>query len=214
MTSGTITIWPPANCRELAIVGGAEAAIGHLHDAGVGIGGGGARLLLLLDLLLVGLAAPFAFSLDFSQLFQRCRHALLAFTQGPFVGRSDPPAAGLRIVGCFVLQLSDQSLRLAQLLVKLLAAPERLGPSRCAHPYSVLRHLIEVDDLGYRQAGDVFAQQPIQKLRVRRAEVGKAVIVHTHSAAEPPIDVVALTQPCQRPRTANALARRIKPKCQ
>src|SRR6185503_9245172 len=49
---------------------------------------------------------------------------------------------------------------------------------------------------------------------MRRAEVGKAVVVHTHPAAEPPVDVVALTQPRQRPRAANALTRRIEPQRQ
>src|SRR3954453_3144652 len=49
---------------------------------------------------------------------------------------------------------------------------------------------------------------------MHRAEVGKTVIIHTHPAAEPAIDVVALAQPRERSRAANALTGRSEPQRQ
>src|SRR5258708_15641857 len=62
---------------DLAIVGWPKAAIGHFHDAGLGIGVAGARLGLLGNLLLLGLGAPLALRLALTQLLARRRHPAL-----------------------------------------------------------------------------------------------------------------------------------------
>jgi hypothetical protein len=54
--------------RNLAIIGRPEAAIGHLHDTRVRIGGRGARLVLLGDLFLVGPPASRALRFDLASL--------------------------------------------------------------------------------------------------------------------------------------------------
>src|SRR6185437_8644177 len=174
-------------------------------------GRGGAWFFLLLRLLPVGLAAPFAQRLDRGHLFECSLDAGLAFPRSTFSGRHDPAVAGLWIVGCFLLQSLQQPLRLLELLVQLLASSERLRAGRRTHPHSILCYLIKVDYSGDRESGDVLAQQSLEQVRMRGAEVGKSVIVHAHPAAKPAIDVVALAQPRQAPRTSDPFARRVKP---
>src|SRR5262249_30681401 len=109
---------------DLAIVSRAEAAIGHLHDARLRIGGGDTRLLLLLNLLLVGPFPPLALRLDLRQLTERRRHTGSAFVCGTLFCGRDPAAARLRIISQLAFEPREQPVRLFELLVQLLLAPE------------------------------------------------------------------------------------------
>src|SRR5256885_13144027 len=81
-------------------------------------------------------------------------------------------------------------------------------------PPPVLHALVEIDPPRRGQCRYALAQQPIEQVRMSGAEVRKAMIVHTHSAAQPPIGVMALAQASECPRAADSFAGRMKPQRQ
>ena len=199
---------------DLAVVGWPEAAIRHLHDARLRIGGRDARLFLLLDLLLVGLAPPLPLGFQLGGSLKCPGDPLLELACCPLASRLEAPVAGVGIFVHFALQMLDQTSRLLQMLVQALLAAERRGSRAGPHPHPVLRQLDRINQSIGRQHGDMLRQKLVQKRAVPATEVGKAVIVHTHPATQPAIGVVALAQPLQRACAADPLARRIEPQSQ
>src|SRR5690242_20451118 len=191
---------------DLAVVGRPKTAVCHLHHTRVRIGGGGTRLLALLLPLAVPLFPLLATLRNLRQRFLRRRDSLGTLARRTFLRRFDPPIAGIRVVVRLLFQALDQPRSLPELLMKLLLAAKRTRPSRGAHPHSILDYLVEVDHTGHRQGGDVVGQQAIEQLTLSDTKVRKAVIVYTHTAAQPSICVVSGTQSIQCSRTADALA--------
>src|SRR5436853_292597 len=83
---------------ELAIVGRPIAAIGHLHDARLWVGGRDAGLLLFGSLFFIGLGAPNPLGFDLRKLIERRGHARRAHVGSPLTGRPDAPVACVRVV--------------------------------------------------------------------------------------------------------------------
>src|SRR5258707_8592120 len=146
---------------ELAIVGRPEAAIRHLHDTRLGIGGRDTRLLLLGDLLLVGLGTALPLGLDLGQLAQCCRHPFLALARRPLGGCLDAPVAGVGILVDLALQALDQAAGLLQVLVQALAATQRCGSRTAPNTHPALDDPGQLDHAGRPQAGDVVRQELI-----------------------------------------------------
>ncbi len=189
---------------ELGVVGRPKAAVGHLHDGGLGIGGGGPRRLARFSL----------FSLDLGHLgqaLQRPLDALLTLPGGALAGSLLAAGDGAGVLLDLALEPLDLGTRLLQALLQRGAATERGGPGTGAHPRTVLGNALEGHHAFGQQQRNILAEQGIERLLVGTAEVRKSVVVDRHSAADPAVDIVLLDQPGDRPRAAHPVEGRVQP---
>ena len=178
----------------LAIPRRTEAAVGHLQDPHLGVGGRDARLLLLLGLL------PIVFSrrsrcASTSRSLASAASTRSTRSRGPLARRADAMIAGRRIVVDLALELLDHSARLRQMLLQPGTAAVRSCPGAGVHPHAVLRQLAEIDQAAGRQRRHILGQQPVEKLAVADPEVAQRVVVQRHPAGEPAVGIMAFAQP-------------------
>src|SRR5207342_1091504 len=106
---------------DLAVVGWAKAAIGHLHDPRLRVCRGSTRfgaLASLLPVVPVLAATARAMRFDLGKLLESSRNTRLAFTGRTVLGGSDAPVAGVGVVVILLPQVLDQTPGLLQLLMQ------------------------------------------------------------------------------------------------
>lgn len=147
--------------RQLGVEGRPEAAVGHLHDARIGVGRAHPRLGLghaglgAAGVVVAAVAASLGglgrlglgrrLVLELVHRGQRRRHALLALASGPLGSGLLAPCAGTGVLGEFALERLHLSLRLGMQLGELVAPAEAAGLGMRAHAQPVLRHHVERD---------------------------------------------------------------------
>src|SRR6266478_3424587 len=187
--------------RELQVVGGIVAAIGHLHPPGLGIGGRNSRLGRPLRVI-------FGFGLrclDQFELPERLFDARLALTRGTLPGGFHPGAA-IRISPLRLgLERFDSELGLDQALLKRRLAAKRRRAGTGSDPHAVLRHPLEADQASVHQHCQDLGEEIIQSLTVLAAEVTDHVVIDRDATANPAVGVVGLTQTVDFARAADVL---------
>ena len=188
--------------RQLHVVRRSIAAVGHLHDARIGIGRRHPRLRGPFALL------PLLGRLEGRQLRERFLDAGHAVRGGALLGRIR--ARVDRRVGLF-LDALDLFPGLAQTLRQRLAAPERPGPGTAAHARPILGHPRHRDNPALQQRGNRLRQQIVERGLMRDAEITQRVVIHRDPAAQPAIGVMAVAEPIHFARAADAVHGRVEP---
>ncbi len=93
-------------------------------------------------------------------------------------------------------------------------APERGRARARPHPHAILRQRIEINQAGLGQRRQMLGEQPVEQIAATNPEVRQRVIVHRHATTQPAIDIMAVAQPLQDARAADAVAGGIEPQCQ
>lgn len=165
---------------ELHIEGGSKAAVAHLHDTCVGVGGARSGVFGLATVALLGRG-------HFGQLLQCRLDALLSLLGGTQLGR-------LRLTlgkagGCLGLCLDrlHPLARLAQVFVQAGLAAKRGRTGVGAHAHAVLRHPLQADRTHGGQCGHVVSEQFVHQHFVAGTKVVERVVVHRHAPANPPV---------------------------
>ena len=97
---------------------------------------------------------------------------------------------------------------------KPLLSPKRLLPRRRPHPNAVHRNRLAIDQTRLDQTRNRARQQIVQKRPHLGPKVRQRVVVHAHTAAQPPVRRFALAQTIQKPRAAYPVHRPIQPQSQ
>ena len=140
--------------------------------------------------------------------------APLAFARRALLSGPDTPIAGFRIRIDLALELFHRSLRLRHLPVQRRPPPERASPRVRPYPHPVLSQFLQIDQSRLAQRRQMFDQQTVQQIGTANPEVRQRVIVQRDPATEPAVDVMAVAEPVQRSRAADAVARGVQPKRQ
>jgi len=189
---------------ELHVEGRPEAAVAHLHHRRFGVTRADAGLVLFVFLL-------FRFRCGYP--FQCRFHAVAAFFGGTLTSGL-LAAIGRRRVGFQLgLQRFDLSFGVGQTFFERRFAAEGRGPGAGPHPHAVLGDAVHVDQFLFQQRRHASGQHAVEPLGVLRAEVGKRVIIHRDSAADPLERNLALlvATAIEFPRAADAPQSRVQP---
>jgi len=168
---------------ELGVVGRTEAPVGHLHHAGIGIGGRGSGFFGLATAAHLG-------SFQFGQALQRFFHPLFNLALGTFTHRLRASACLPRIFVDLLFERLHPLARLLQTFVERAAAAEGCRSGAGAHPHAVLRDPFELDRSSAHQRRYAGAEQLVKCARVLGAKVAQAVVVDLQPAADPAVRIV------------------------